>query len=124
MLQMISRRLFLGIITLFLVSVIIFTGVEILPGDACTAFLERDAHGKLLENCRIEQGLNAPAISRYVDWVSGALVRGFRHNTQWAKKNHRSSRISPSKYAVVSFNGNIDWCTLSIIFRSSSCIVA
>ena len=74
MLQMISRRLFLGIITVFLVSVIIFTGVEILPGDACTAFLERDAHGKLLENCRIEQGLNAPAISRYVDWVSGALV--------------------------------------------------
>jgi peptide/nickel transport system permease protein len=66
--------LFLGIITVFLVSVIIFTGVEILPGDACTAFLERDAHGKLLENCRIEQGLNAPAISRYVDWVSGALV--------------------------------------------------
>ena len=74
MLQMISRRLFLGIITVFLVSVIIFTGVDILPGDACTAFLERDAHGKLLENCRIEQGLNAPAISRYVDWVSGALV--------------------------------------------------
>ena len=74
MLQMISRRLFLGIITVFLVSVIIFTGVEILPGDACTAFLERDAHGKLLENCRIEQWLNAPAISRYVDWVSGALV--------------------------------------------------
>ena len=74
MLQMISRRLFLGIITVFLVSVIIFTGVEILPGDACTAFLERDANGKLLENCRIEQGLNAPAISRYVDWVSGALV--------------------------------------------------
>jgi peptide/nickel transport system permease protein len=34
MLQMISRRLFLGIITVFLVSVIIFTGVEILPGDA------------------------------------------------------------------------------------------
>ena len=66
--------MFLGIITVFLVSVIIFTGVEILPGDACTAFLERDAHGKLLENCRIEQGLNAPAISRYVDWVSGALV--------------------------------------------------
>lgn len=124
MLQMISRRLFLGIITVFLVSVIIFTGVEILPGDACTAFLERDAHGKLLENCRIEQGLNAPAISRYVDWVSGALVGDLGTTLNGQKKNHRSSRISPSKYAVVSFNGNIDWCTLSIIFRSSSCIVA
>ncbi len=75
MLRMLMRRLVLGAITVWIVSVIIFAGVEILPGDACTAFLEREAQGKLLENCREAQGLNRPAWMRYYDWASGA-VRG------------------------------------------------
>jgi peptide/nickel transport system permease protein len=67
--------MFLGATTVVIVSMIIFAGVEMLPGDACTAFLEREAQGKLLENCREAQGLNRPAVERYVDWASGA-VRG------------------------------------------------
>jgi len=74
MVRMILRRLALGAITVFLVSTIIFTGVELLPGDACTAFLQRDAQGKLLDNCRAELGLNRPAVERYVEWASGALT--------------------------------------------------
>ena len=70
---MLMRRLFLGAITVWIVSVIIFAGVEVLPGDACTAFLEREAQGKLLENCREAQGLNRSAAERYFDWASGAL---------------------------------------------------
>ena len=58
MLRMLLRRLALGAITVAIVSIIIFSGVELLPGDACTAFLEREAKGKLLENCREAQGLN------------------------------------------------------------------
>lgn len=77
MLRMLLRRLALGLVTICLVSVIIFAGVEILPGDACTAFLEREAQGKLLENCRIEQGLNRPATERYLEWVSGAVTGDF-----------------------------------------------
>jgi len=71
---MLLRRLLLGLVTVVLVSIIIFTGVEILPGDACTAFLEREAQGKLLENCRRDLDLNRPALERYVDWASGAVV--------------------------------------------------
>jgi len=71
---MLLRRLSLGFITVILVSIIIFTGVEILPGDACTAFLEREAQGKLLENCRRDLDLNRPALDRYVDWASSAMV--------------------------------------------------
>ena len=40
MLRMLLRRLALGAITVAIVSIIIFSGVELLPGDACTAFLE------------------------------------------------------------------------------------
>jgi peptide/nickel transport system permease protein len=74
MLRMLLRRLFLGAVTVMIVSVIIFAGVEILPGDACTAFLEREAQGKLLENCREAQGLNRPATERYLDWAGSALT--------------------------------------------------
>ncbi len=73
MLRLILRRLFLGLITVILVSGIIFIGVEALPGDACTAFLEREAEGKRLENCRRDLGLNRPAVERYLDWAGSAL---------------------------------------------------
>ena len=43
MIELLLRRLALGFVTVWLVSVIIFAGVEMLPGDACTAVLERDA---------------------------------------------------------------------------------
>ena len=73
MLAMLLRRLGLGAITVWIVSVIIFVGVEILPGDSCTAFLEREAKGKLLENCREDLGLNRSAITRYAEWAGNAL---------------------------------------------------
>lgn len=72
---MLLRRLGLGAITVWLVSIIIFVGVEMLPGDTCTAFLEREAQGKLLENCREDLGLNRSALVRYADWA-GSAVRG------------------------------------------------
>lgn len=77
MLLMLLRRLVLGALTVVIVSVIIFAGVEMLPGDACTAFLEREAHGKLLENCRKAQGLDRSASARYLTWARGALRGDF-----------------------------------------------
>lgn len=75
MLELIVKRLALGAVTVWLVSVVIFAGIEALPGDACTAYLERDAQGKLLENCRQSLGLDRPAVTRYLDWA-GAALRG------------------------------------------------
>jgi len=75
MLRMFLRRTLLGMATVAIVSVIIFAGIEILPGDACTAFLEREAKGQVLENCREDLGLNRPALTRYLEWAGNA-VRG------------------------------------------------
>jgi len=77
MLGMLLRRLFLGIVTVWIVTVIIFAGVELLPGDSCTAFLEREAQGVALENCREAQGLNRPATARYIDWATNAARGDF-----------------------------------------------
>jgi peptide/nickel transport system permease protein len=73
MFRMFLQRVGLGVITVFLVSAMIFTAVEILPGDACTAILQRDAVGQRLENCRQELGLNRPAIIRYSTWAIQVL---------------------------------------------------
>ncbi len=56
MFRLFVRRLALGLLTLVLVSGIIFVGVEALPGDACTAYLGRMAQGDRLENCRRDLG--------------------------------------------------------------------
>ena len=75
MVRLIARRLALGVMTIVLVSGIIFVGVELLPGDSCTAYLGRAAQGKRLENCRRDFGLERPALTRYAEWALGA-VRG------------------------------------------------
>ncbi len=75
MFRLIVRRITLGLLTIALVSGIIFVGVEALPGDACTAYLGRFAQGDRLENCRRDFRLERPALTRYVEWALGA-VRG------------------------------------------------
>jgi peptide/nickel transport system permease protein len=64
----------LGAVTVGLVSLIIFTAVEVLPGDACTALLKQDAQGQSLANCRQELGLERSATLRYFDWAGSALT--------------------------------------------------
>ena len=59
--------------TLVFVSGLVFVAVEALPGNVCTAFLQRFAQGPRLEKCIEQQGLNRPAVERYVQWVSGAV---------------------------------------------------
>jgi peptide/nickel transport system permease protein len=75
MLRLILRRRALGLLTVALVSAMIFAAVEALPGDACTAILQRDASGQRLDNCRRELGIDRPALPRYLAWAAGA-VRG------------------------------------------------
>ena len=77
MFRLIVRRLGLGLLTLVLVSGIIFVGVEALPGDSCTAYLGRMAQGKRLENCRRDFGLERPAVTRYAEWALGAIRGDF-----------------------------------------------
>ncbi len=73
MFRLIIRRLALGLLTLVLVSGIVFVAVEALPGDACTAYLGRMAQGKRLENCRRDFGLERPALTRYAEWTAAAV---------------------------------------------------
>ena len=80
MFLLVIKRILLGLITLFIVSLITFVGVEILPGDACTTYLEREAYGAALEACYERLGLNVPAYERYISWAVGVLQGDFGYS--------------------------------------------
>jgi len=76
-LGLVARRLGLGLIILLVISVIIFFMVELLPGDIAEAVLGQGATPENLAALREEMGLNQPAIVRYLDWLSGAVMFDF-----------------------------------------------
>jgi len=72
-LKMIAQRLGLGLITLWVVSMIIFLGVELLPGDLAEAILGQAATEETVAAIRRELKLDLPAHERYIDWLGGFM---------------------------------------------------
>jgi peptide/nickel transport system permease protein len=73
--RLLAQRLALGVLTLLAVSVLIFAGTEILPGDVATAILGQSATPETLEAIRASLRLHDPAPVRYGRWLSG-FVQG------------------------------------------------
>lgn len=70
---LIGKRIALGILTLFLVSIIIFGSIELLPGDIASAILGQAATPETLAAFREELGLEQPAVQRYFAWLFDIL---------------------------------------------------
>jgi len=91
MLTLIVQRVLLSLVTLLIVSVVIFWATEVLPGDVATAILGREASPRSLERLREELGLDRPAFERYVDWLAGALRWDF--GTSLARQDQSVSEL-------------------------------
>ena len=72
---LIGRRLLVGVFILLVVSVLVFAGTEILPGDVATAILGQSATPELVALIRERLGLDDPVYLRYLHWLGG-LVTG------------------------------------------------
>ena len=81
MLTAIFRRIGLSLLILFLVSVLVFLSTEVLPGDALDVFLTADdlltMEPEQIEALRRDFGLDKPAVWRFFQWLSGAVVGDF-----------------------------------------------
>jgi peptide/nickel transport system permease protein len=75
--RMIGRRLLLGLLTLFIISIIIFGATELLPGDLARQLLGQSATPETLAALRRDLGLDLPAHVRYFQWLGGALQGDF-----------------------------------------------
>ena len=70
----IVRRIFLGLLTLLLVSVLVFWATQLLPGDAAQAVLGRTANPARLAALRTQLHLNQPGPTQYWIWLTGVLA--------------------------------------------------
>lgn len=70
------RRLLLFIPTLFLVSVIIFVIIRVVPGDPALAILGESQYTmEEYLSIRAMMGLDKPIFVQYWDWISGIMLR-------------------------------------------------
>lgn len=75
MVTLLVRRILLGVVVTWVVSMMIFAATELLPGDVCHAILGQGATETSLENCRQRLQLNQPTHTRYLQWL-GRLLTG------------------------------------------------
>jgi peptide/nickel transport system permease protein len=71
--RMAARRALLGLLTLFIVSVVVFSATQVLPGNAAYAVLGHSATPESLHALEQKLGLNRPVTTQYWDWFSGLL---------------------------------------------------
>ncbi|MGO7397309.1 ABC transporter permease [Rhizobium ruizarguesonis] len=91
LLALILERFVLSLVLLFAVSILIFGGLEALPGDFATTYLGQSATPQAVANIREDLGLNRPITTRYVEWLGNAVQGDL--GTSWASKNSVSEQI-------------------------------
>ena len=75
--HMILTRLGIGLFTLWVISVLVFLAVSLLPGDIAQQVLGQSATPEIVAAFRRELGLDQPLITRYFDWIGGILTGDF-----------------------------------------------
>jgi peptide/nickel transport system permease protein len=75
--KFIVRRLLLGVLTLFIVSVLIFVLTSALRGDPASIILGRDATPEALAALRHDFGLDRSLFHQYWHWIAGVVHGDF-----------------------------------------------
>jgi peptide/nickel transport system permease protein len=68
------RRLLLGLVTLWITSLVIFAATQALPGDAARSILGRSATPESLAELRSQLGLDKSLFTQYWEWITGVLT--------------------------------------------------
>ena len=100
------RRLGLMILTLWIISLIVFFAGQILPGDPGRAILGPFAAKSAVQTLDAQLGVNRPLLTRYVSWIGGLLHGNM--GTSYAYRTAvepfvRAALINSVKLAVLAF---------------------
>jgi peptide/nickel transport system permease protein len=71
--RLILRRAVSFLATLFVVSLLVFTVVRVLPGDPALIIMGTEAGPEAAAALRKAMGLDRPILVQYVEWLAGAL---------------------------------------------------
>lgn len=72
--KLLLRRTGLGLLTVWLVSVLIFLGTQVLPGNSAQAILGKRATPERLAAMEAQLDLGAPIHEQYLRWFGGVLT--------------------------------------------------
>lgn len=67
------RKLVTMILTILMVSLLVFLAFSIIPGDPATQMLGTNATAQKLEALRAQMGLDRPLLIRYLEWVKNFI---------------------------------------------------
>jgi peptide/nickel transport system permease protein len=84
--QYVLRRFALAVPTLFLVSVIVFVMMRLMPGDVVLRMVEGQAYAPTIEAMRKDLGLDRPAYVQYAEWIGGIITRGDFGRSYWTRQ--------------------------------------
>ncbi|HUM18173.1 MAG TPA: ABC transporter permease [Candidatus Nitrosotalea sp.] len=79
-------RLALAIPTLFLVSVLVFALMRLMPGDVATRMVEGHAYAPTLAALRHDLGLDRPVYTQYLEWIGGIVLKGDFGRSYWTRQ--------------------------------------
>ncbi|PLR39705.1 ABC transporter permease [Chimaeribacter californicus] len=75
LMMLIARRIGAGLLTLLIVSAVVFLITSLLPGDAAQMMLGQSATPETVAALRAQLGLDQPLPMRYLHWLGG-MVQG------------------------------------------------
>jgi peptide/nickel transport system permease protein len=75
--RLLLARLGFGLLTLLAVSIVIFSGIKLLPGDFAEATLGQSVTPEVAAELRAVLGLDQSAITTYWHWLTGVLHGDF-----------------------------------------------
>lgn len=91
--KLVMGRLMLGLLTILVISAIIFSGVSMLPGDLAQQMLGQSATPESVAAYRIQLGLDKPPLERYFIWLGNTVTGDF--GTSLANGREISELIGP-----------------------------
>jgi peptide/nickel transport system permease protein len=71
LLRFVARRLLGAVVALFVASLVIFAGTQLLPGDAASVVLGRNGNPATVKALNKQLHLDRPAYEQYADWIKG-----------------------------------------------------
>ena len=124
--RLVSTRLALGVLTLLIVSVVVFFLTSLLPGDAVQEQLGQEATPEAVAALRALLGLDQPVHLRYLNWLGGlitgnpgvSLVNGMAVDDMIASRLPNTLRLA-AVTALVSVPLALTICILSAMYRGS-----
>src|SRR4029077_1869843 len=102
----IVKRLLLALVTLWLLSVLVFFGGRVLPGDPGRLVLGPFAQASAVRVFDHQLGVDRPLLTQYKDWITGVLHGDFGTSYVYQQPIEpfiRTALINSMKLAAVAF---------------------